>query len=127
MEKTAGAIHRTIGVKLENIEHRNFIIKLYRHIVGADNLSKDKHQRNLQVLKQFPEMKKQACIHITNVLEALGIFQIDAVSMEKTASQLDAVQTLQLDTHVKTLEQAIVELREYRQRFNQRLTNVNRI
>jgi hypothetical protein len=127
LERTAGTLHGINDAKLRDIEGSNFIVKLYRYTFGEGDLSKVKHQRNLQVLNQFPNLKKEASIQINNVLLTLGIFQAEVESMKKTASGLGRVQTLSLDINVKTLEDAIDKLREYHQRFNQRLTKINRM
>ena len=113
--------------KLEDIDKDNFVVKLYRSTLGEGGLSKAKHQRNIQILKQFPDVSKEASIQINNVLLTLGKFQAEVEPMKKIASTLDRAQTAQLDTHVKTLDEAIDKLHECHQRFNRRLTNINRI
>lgn len=127
MEDTAGRLHNINDDKIKKIDNPGSIVKLYRSILGEGDISKDKHQRNLQVLAQFPNFRKEASIQINNVLLRLGKFRIDAESMRETASDLDHVQTLPLDIHVKTLKEAIETLREYQKRYNQKLIGTDRI
>ncbi|CAF1466118.1 unnamed protein product [Didymodactylos carnosus] len=101
--------------------------KLYRKTIGEGDINKVKHQRNLQILNQFPTFTKEAAIQINNVLHRLEIFKFESDEMKLTVSTMDRVQTLSLNIHIETLKDAINKLHMYQQRFDGRINEANQV
>jgi hypothetical protein len=118
--------HQIDRKKLNEIEDRNFLTRLYRNTFGNGNIEKAKYQQNVEVFNQFPDFTKAAAIKIINVINRLRAFQHEIDEVKFIVAKLVRGQTLQLDLHLEILTSGMESLKKYKNHLNGRIAERNK-
>ncbi len=127
LNRMAAESYKTNYEDLANIDNANSLTKLYRSILGDQEIKRDKHQRNLRILSETTSITRQAADRIHETLDKLGHFQTYIGQLKRAVSGMDAARKDPVDIHRERLNDIIEKLSMYHRRYIERQKGFNQI
>ncbi|CAF1219973.1 unnamed protein product [Didymodactylos carnosus] len=103
--------------ELDQLEHENILVKLYRFTLGNGQIDQMKFERNLNVLNGFISFVRSVIANTDNIVLKLKKFKNDAEQVEETVSEM-TIQSISIEAHIELLQKATNRLIASKETFN---------